>query len=130
MLARPAGERHLTDLRHVASVLHREQRSSRAGLVGLTEWLTDRMRRAGERAREGTTDLTRRLETDAEAVQVLTVHASKGLEFPIAYVPYGWDRHDRTPEILSCHDAGGRRVLDVRGTRAIGRADLEARPAA
>ncbi len=42
VLTRPAGERHLTDLRHVASVLHREQRSTRAGLVGLAEWLTDR----------------------------------------------------------------------------------------
>ncbi len=121
VLSRPGGERHLTDLRHVAGVLHAEQRRSRLRLVGLLDWLAERVRRAGESDREPTLELTRRLETDAQAVQVLTVHTSKGLEFPIAYVPFGWDRYDREPELVRCHDAAGRRVLDVRGKGASGR---------
>ncbi|MGB7983156.1 MAG: UvrD-helicase domain-containing protein [Candidatus Nanopelagicales bacterium] len=124
VLRHPGGERHLTDLRHIAGVLHGEQRANRRGLPGLLEWLDDRVRRAGARDRESSTELTRRLETDAEAVQVLTVHMSKGLEFPIVYVPFGWDRFDTTPDLLRCHDDSGRRVLDVRGTQAEGRAAL------
>ena len=38
------------------------------------------------------TDRTRRLETQADAVSILTVHRSKGLEFPIVFVPELWDR--------------------------------------
>ena len=127
VLSRPDGERTLTDLRHVAGALHAQQRSTRAGLIGLYDWLTAQIRRTQDGGREPTTELTRRLESDAEAVQVLTIHVSKGLEFPIVFVPFGWDRFPPKPDqTLRCHDADGRRVLDVRGRDAIDRADLVA----
>lgn len=122
VLSRTGGERDLTDLRHVAGALHAHHRRTRTGLVGLADWLTDQIRRASEVEREPTSELTRRLETDAQAVQVLTVHTSKGLEFPVAYVPFAWDRGkpgDQGP--IRCHDSAGRRVLDVRGEGAVGR---------
>lgn len=125
VLSRPEGERMLTDLRHVASALHAQQRSTRAGLIGLYDWLVAQIRRTDDGGREPTAELTRRLESDAEAVQVLTVHVSKGLEFPIVFVPFGWDRFPPKPDwTLRCHDGSGRRVLDVRGKGAIDREDL------
>ncbi|MEZ5184932.1 MAG: UvrD-helicase domain-containing protein [Candidatus Nanopelagicales bacterium] len=125
VLSRPDGERQLTDLRHIAGVLHAQQRRNGAGLVGLLDWLTEQIQRAFESSREPTGELTRRLETDADAVQVLTVHTSKGLEFPIAYVPFGWDRPNPTKDRpIRCHDTSGRRVLDVRGEHGIGRSEL------
>lgn len=127
VLSHPDGERALTDLRHVAGALHARQRQTRAGLVGLYDWLTDQIARTAQDGREPTSELTRRLESDAEAVQVLTVHVSKGLEFPIVFVPFGWDRFPPKPETtLRCHDAAGRRVLDVRGRYAIDRETLVA----
>ena len=58
------------------------------GVSALTGWLRQRITDAD---RDGADeDRTLRLDSDAEAVQVLTIHRSKGLEFPIVYHPFAW----------------------------------------
>ncbi|HEX3004985.1 MAG TPA: 3'-5' exonuclease, partial [Angustibacter sp.] len=113
LMHRLGGERALTDVRHVGQELHLTSVRERLGLSALTDWLR---RRIAEAADDYAEDRSRRLETDAAAVQVVTVHASKGLEFPVVYVPFGWDRYEsRTPQTLHVHDAEGRRTLHVGG---------------
>jgi exodeoxyribonuclease V beta subunit len=54
-------------------------------------------------------------------VQVVTVHASKGLEFPVVLAPFGWDKHVFDPEIPLFHDASsGLRVRNVGGRNSPG----------
>jgi exodeoxyribonuclease V beta subunit len=107
------GERRLTDLRHLAQVLNRVAVEQSFGLSALVGWLGERV--ADPDSAEQS-ERSRRLESDAAAVTVLTVHASKGLEFPVVYVPYGWDGGKwSTPATLRLHDAAGARVLDVGG---------------
>jgi exodeoxyribonuclease V beta subunit len=121
VLGRPDGERVLTDLRHVGQVLHAAAQRESLGLTALVEWLR---RRIAQAAVEGTDERSRRLESDAAAVQVMTVHVSKGLEFPVVYVPFGWDRWmPDTPAVLRLHDDAGRRVLDVGGPGSSGYAE-------
>jgi exodeoxyribonuclease V beta subunit len=125
VLGRPDGERVLTDLRHIGQVLHAAVTRESLGLTALVEWLR---RRIAQAAVEGSDERSRRLESDAAAVQVMTVHVSKGLEFPVVYVPFGWDGWvPDTPEILRLHDDTGRRVLDVGGSNAPGYAEARAR---
>ena len=89
VLGHVGGERLLTDLRHIAQVMHEAALEGQLGLTALLVWLR---RRREEAAREGGQERSRRLETDAAAVQVITVHTSKGLEFPVVLVPFAWDR--------------------------------------
>jgi exodeoxyribonuclease V beta subunit len=118
VLGRPDGERVLTDLRHVGQVLHAVAAGESLGLTALVEWLR---RRIAQAAVESSDERSRRLESDAAAVQVMTVHVSKGLEFPVVYVPYGWHRWaPDNPQLLRLHDETGRRVLDVGGSGAPG----------
>ncbi|MFH5821152.1 UvrD-helicase domain-containing protein [Georgenia sp. AZ-5] len=113
LLRTATGERTLTDLRHVGQSLHLAAVQDRLGVSALTDWLRRRVAEAEEDYAE---ERSRRLETDAAAVQVVTTHASKGLEFPVVYVPFGWDRYEsRTPPILRYHDDGGTRLLHVGG---------------
>ncbi|WP_336920953.1 UvrD-helicase domain-containing protein [Aquipuribacter sp. SD81] len=112
LLAQPDGERVLTDLRHVAEVLHEESLGGDLGLTALASWLC---RRRTERS-DGTVERSRRLETDADAVQVLTSHTSKGLEFPVVLAPSLWNHWTgRPPAHPVFHDAAGVRRRDVGG---------------
>jgi exodeoxyribonuclease V beta subunit len=83
--ATPRGERALTDLAHLAELLHAAA-AERPGPAALGAWL---------RAQRDEPDLdadalAQRLETDARAVQIVTIHKSKGLQYPIVLLPDLW----------------------------------------
>ncbi len=119
VLSRVDGERLLTDLRHVGQSLHQVAVEDRLGLVALLTWLRGQM---AEDKAEVASDRTRRLDSDAAAVQLVTIHGSKGLEYPVVYLPTLWDRFPPKPEVPLFHapagdgeDDAGRRCIDVGG---------------
>ena len=125
LLATRGGERRLTDLRHLAQVLHAARTAGQLGVGALVEWLRSRM---AEARGNGSDDESRRLETDAQAVTILTVHRSKGLEFPIVYLPDAWDRHVSNVDegrILRLHEPGHERRSGLRARR---RRQVRSRP--
>jgi len=114
ILARADGERALTDLRHVAELLHAAATSEQLGTAALVGWLRRRIAEAGQDT--GDEDRSRRLESDEEAVQVLTVHRSKGLEFPVVYYPYLWEPSyipSGVPVVFHDPENGDVRTIDV-----------------
>ena len=81
------GERHATDLRHLIELCHAEERRTRLGPLGLATWLRAARKAAGDGSDE---TAALRLESDAHAVQLATIHKSKGLEYPVVLLPFGW----------------------------------------
>jgi len=115
LLAHPGGDRRLTDIQHIGELLHAAISSGQIGAGGISAWLRQRLDAAtSERASD---ELTRRLDTDAAAVHVMTIHASKGLEFPVVYCPYLWDGRRYSPGSAPAgfHTADGEagRAIDV-----------------
>lgn len=111
LLSGPDGERLLTDLRHIGEALQEVARRDHLGVTGLLEWLGERVEQAGA---DLDRERSRRLVSDAAAVQIVTVHRAKGLEYPIVYLPYAADRHVQTdPFPLYLHDDSGAGVIDL-----------------
>ncbi len=110
VLGTVGGERHLTDLRHIGEALHEVGLTERLGVASMLAWL--RRQVAEGRAGRGA-ERTRRLDSDAAAVQLVTIHASKGLQYPVVYLPALADRNVPTPSTPLFHDDEGRRCLDV-----------------
>ena len=82
----PSGERHLTDLRHLVELLQAREAEGLRSPEKLLQWFE------GERASKGSSADERllRLEADSDAVQVVTMHRAKGLEFDFVFCPYLW----------------------------------------
>ncbi len=112
VLAQAEGERLLTDVRHLGQLLHEVSVTESLGLTALLAWFRD------ERRRTGTAERPRRLDSDAAAVQIVTVHGSKGLQYPVVYLPFGYDNYARPVEIALYHDDRGARTIDVSGSGA------------
>ncbi|MGW0038589.1 UvrD-helicase domain-containing protein [Gordonia sp. NPDC003376] len=122
VLATDDGERTLTDLMQVSTVCNRHVVEQDCGLTSLQEWLADRIADVSRWRRSE--EQTRRLDRDTHVVQIMTVHASKGLQFPIVYVPFGWDgSRYRQPPTFHYHDDEGHRHLDVGGQGSTGRGE-------
>ncbi len=83
------GERRLTNLLHLAELLHAEGLRSGAGMAAMVKWLGEKILNCGDGVPPDEEML--RLESDEEAVRIVTIHKSKGLEYPIVFCPFTWN---------------------------------------
>jgi exodeoxyribonuclease V beta subunit len=84
------GERRLTNFLHLAELVEQAILAGQLGPRAALEWLArvrgDRSFRDNAIGDAGEL----RLESDADAVKIVTLHKSKGLEYPIVYCPFLW----------------------------------------
>jgi exodeoxyribonuclease V beta subunit len=117
LLAFPDGERRMTNLWHTAELLQAAAMRRRGGIAALVEWLADaRDAEAGRPAEMTDDEHLLRLESDAELVQIVTVHKAKGLQYPIVFCPFLWDGHlyaQKGPHLVFHEDDAARATLDV-----------------
>ncbi|BCS95855.1 RecBCD enzyme subunit RecB [Desulfoluna limicola] len=78
------GERRVTNMQHLTGLLHRESISRRLTPEGLLRWLSRMRDPASIRLDEHQLQL----ESDRTAVQIVTIHKSKGLEYGVVFLPF------------------------------------------
>lgn len=98
------GERRITNLMHLAELLHLAEREADLGMEALIAWLG--LRRCQE---DEAHEL--RLESDRDAVRIVTVHKSKGLEYPLVFCPFAWST--TTLKRPYTYHEDDRRVVDL-----------------
>ncbi|MGZ0079554.1 exodeoxyribonuclease V subunit beta [Methylomonas sp. YC3] len=88
------GERSITNLLHLAELLQRAS-THLEGEQALIRYLAESIEAGGSQAGD---DGIIRLESDANLIKVVTIHKSKGLEYPLVFLPF----------ICSFREVGGR----------------------
>jgi len=97
LLAYQDGERKLTNVLHLTDVIHQECSRQNLGISGVLKWLAEQRDSKATRLEEHQL----RLESDEDAVKIVTIHRSKGLEYPVVFCPYGWGGSEiNDPEIV------------------------------
>ena len=119
------GERYMTDMAHLTQLLQEVAHREHLTLPALRDWLRSRRQERG-----GAAERYRRLDSDAAAVQIMTVWASKGLQFPIVYLPFAFNRNVQERDLILFHDndirclhVGGPDTPDYREVATLGRAE-------
>ncbi|EPK8085486.1 exodeoxyribonuclease V subunit beta [Citrobacter freundii] len=83
LLATAGGERRLTDILHISELLQ-EAGSQLESEHALVRWLSQHIREPDSNA----SSQQLRLESDKHLVKIVTIHKSKGLEYPLVWLPF------------------------------------------
>jgi len=115
LLGLPHGERRLTNVLHLAELAQAAAADGALGVAGLVQWLRRQIEPHAQRLEE--TQL--RLESDEHAVKIVTVHRSKGLEYPVVFCPFAWSGSALSGRELFFHDPENddRLTVDLSGER-------------
>lgn len=81
------GERKLTNFLHLAELLQQAARTIE-GEQALTRWLVQQIQAALQGQTGDADEQIVRLESDADLIKIVTIHKSKGLEYPVVLLPF------------------------------------------
>ncbi|MBM4206759.1 MAG: exodeoxyribonuclease V subunit beta [Gammaproteobacteria bacterium] len=98
-------ERRLTNLQHVLELLQQAVIDHRLGIHKTINWLKTAITESNNKSTSPENQQLR-LESDADAVTIITMHRAKGLEYPIVFCPCLWqsgrDNNHKNP-LVQCH---------------------------
>jgi exodeoxyribonuclease V beta subunit len=98
-------ERRLTDLEHLAELIHRSTQGRKLPAASVLRHLDEI-----SKVQDENDEMLRRIDSDAKAIQITTMHASKGLEYPIVLVPYPKRANNMGAEVYTY---GGQRFVNA-----------------
>jgi exodeoxyribonuclease V beta subunit len=119
LLSYPAGERRLTNILHLSELLHAMCVEHRLGITGTLKQLAEQIQNPDTTRSE---QYEQRLESDEEAVRIVTIHKSKGLEYAIVFCPFCWSDAEPVWGQSVIFHQNGKLTLDLEGSGANRRA--------
>lgn len=104
-------ERAIANILHLIELIGEQENEENLGIGQLLQWLRKMMQ--GSQSAENAELL---LESDEEAVRIVTMHSAKGLEYPVVFCPYLWYAGNRSKGEkyqISCHDEAHQALIDL-----------------
>lgn len=104
--AQANAERVLTNLHHLVERLQQASIDEQLAINKTLDWLRRAILQSAQNSGD---DQQLRLESDEDAVKIVTLHSSKGLEYPLVFCPSPWQRSDRLKSekhLIQCHEDG------------------------
>ena len=104
-------ERAIANIHHLLELVQEQENAENLGIGQILQWLRKMMQ--GEQRAENAELF---LESDEEAVRIVTMHSAKGLEYPVVFCPYLWYSSKRVKGEkyqISCHDEAHQLVVDL-----------------
>lgn len=104
-------ERSIANISHLLELVQEQESAENLGIGQVLQWLRKMMQ--DDQSAENAELL---LESDEDAVRIVTMHSAKGLEYPVVFCPYLWygsSRINGENYQISCHDDEHRKVVDL-----------------
>lgn len=104
--ASPIAERLLTNVHHLIELLQQQAEQQHLGVHKILAYLAQAITHPEN---GGADEQQLRLESDAAAVKIVTMHRSKGLEYDVVFCPVLWQSNDylkTEKELIVCHQDG------------------------
>jgi exodeoxyribonuclease V beta subunit len=107
----PLAERKISNIHHLLELIQAAETEEAMGPGKTLQWL-----RAMKDDPRGVDDTELRLESDEEAVRIVTMHSAKGLEYPVVFCPFLWQRGNflkKQKNFVTCHDENRELLIDL-----------------
>ncbi|GAB6192699.1 exodeoxyribonuclease V subunit beta [Desulfocastanea catecholica] len=111
LATRQLAERAIANILHLIELIGKQENEENLGKGQILQWLRQMMQ--GSQSAENAELL---LESDEEAVRIVTMHSAKGLEYPVVFCPYLWYAGNRIKGEkyqISCHDEAHQALIDL-----------------
>lgn len=107
----PLAQRQIANINHLLEILQEEETAGTLVPTRILQYLAQQ-----RESSDGAEHAQLRLESDEDAVKIVTMHGVKGLEFPVVFCPVLWGRsaflkHEK--QCIRFHDQENRQVADL-----------------
>lgn len=104
-------ERAIANINHLLELIQEQEHTENLGRGQLLQWLQKMMQEES-----GGADAELLLESDEDAVRIVTMHSAKGLEYPVVFCPCLWYASSRVMQEklqVRCHENPHGQVVDL-----------------